>query len=97
MTGKSRFAFMTAMALLVFVFSAVKTIPAFADDSTPPPPVDAPTEVAPPVVADPIDIPIVVSTDVAPTDAPATDPAPVHIATPADVSAALKPAIASFQ
>ncbi len=58
MTGKSRFSLTTVMVLMVFVLSAIWTVPAFADDSAPPPtetPVTEtdPTPSAPDSVAEP--------------------------------------------
>ena len=48
MPGKTRFTLTTAAVLVVLILSALWTVPAFADDSTPPP-VETPTEVAPPI------------------------------------------------
>ncbi len=62
MIGKTRFSMLTGTFLMVFILSAMWTVPAFADDSTPPP-VEIPTEVTPPVEADvvvePVESPVV--------------------------------------
>jgi len=66
---------MTVTVLMVLVFSAVFTAPAFADDSTPPP-VDTPTEVSPPPADEPAvaDAPAVVDAPPAEVAAPAVEP-----------------------
>lgn len=46
MISKSRFSLITATVLMVFAFSAMWTVPALADDSTPPP-AEPPAEVTP--------------------------------------------------
>ena len=48
MPGKNRFTLTAASILVALMLSAMWTVPAFADDSTPPP-VETPTEVAPPI------------------------------------------------
>ena len=62
MITKSRFPMLTVTVLMVFVFSAMWTAPAFADDSTPPP-VETPTEVVPPVNEGVVEVPTVELTE----------------------------------
>lgn len=87
MLGKSRFTLTTATVLMVFVLSAIWTVPAFADDTTPPP-VDTPTEVAPPPAEEPapVEEPAVVEAppaepiveEVLPTEPVAAEEAPAE-------------------
>ena len=77
MIAKPRFTLMAVAVFMVFALSAMMAVPAFADDSAPPPPVDTPTEVVPPVdepaVVDAPPAEEVVPTEVVPAEAAPTD------------------------
>ena len=71
MTGRSRFSLTTVMVLMVFVLSAIWTVPAFADDGAPPPTEPPVTETDPtPPAPDPVAEPAAVSV-------PVEEPAPI--------------------
>ncbi len=73
MIAKPRFTLMAVAVSMVLALSAMMAVPAFADDSAPPPPVDTPTEVVPPVdepaVVDAPPAEEVVPTEVVPAEA----------------------------
>jgi len=70
MIAKPRFTLMAVAVLMVLVFSAVFTAPAFADDSTPPP-TETPTEATPSTEEETAEVPAVEP------EAPAAEPATV--------------------
>ena len=72
MPGKTRFTLTTTAVLTVFILSAMWTVPAFADDSTPPP-VETPTEAAPPA-DEPADEAIPLASEEASNPADIVDP-----------------------
>ncbi len=79
MKAKPRFSMMTVTMLMVLVVSTIWVVPVFADDSTPPPPVDTPTEVVP-AVDEPTATDVPAEEVTAPVEAASTEVVPEAVA-----------------